>query len=189
VNLTRDRDAGVADLQKEYQDYVIAHRVRSLLGARLQPRAFLSLGQYATKRLERQRLARELVTVKPLTAERLSRVDEITDELCFGMWRNPREINDFLSAVWRMGGHAIFERETEFAARVLTPSERDRLPEAGLEVARFYNACLRVGAAALNPEEMEFAASRVEDLAQRLPVFVDELNTDVEAVKLDWLEE
>jgi hypothetical protein len=189
VHATRDRDAGIADLQREYQDYVIAHRVRSLLGARLRPRAFLSLAQYAAKRLERQRLAREVVTVKPLTAERLSRVDDITDELCFGMWRNPREINDFLLAVWRMGGHAIFEHESEFVAQVLTPSERARLPEGGLEVARFYNACLRVGAAALNPEEMEFAASRVEELAGRLPIFVDEFNSDVPVANLDWLEE
>jgi hypothetical protein len=172
----------------EYQEYVIAHRVRTLLGGRLRPQAFLTLTRYAQKRLERQRVAREVVTVKPLTAQRLSQVDALTDELCFGQWRNPREINDFLVAVWRGGGHVIFERESEFAAQVLSATERERLPERGLEIARFINACLRLGAAAANPDEMEFAASRVETLAAGLPVFVDELSSHAEPVNLDWLD-
>ena len=176
-------------MQREYQEYVIAHRVRKLLGKRLEPRALLSLTQYAVKRLERQRLARELITVKPLTAERMMRLDAFTDDLCFGMWRNPREINDFLSAVWRIGGHVIFESEPEFAAQVLTQTERERLPQRGLEIAQFYNACLRVGAAAQNPEEMDFAVTRVEALASGIPVFVDELvSPDLECPDLSWLE-
>ena len=176
-------------MQREYQEYVIAHRVRRLLGKRLEPRALLTLTQYALKRLERQRLARELITVKPLTAERMRRLDAFTDELCFGMWRNPREINDFLSAVWRIGGHVIFESEPEFASQVLTQTERERLAEHGLEIARFYNACLRVGAAAQNPEEMDFAVTRVETLALSIPVFIDELvSPDLELPDLSWLE-
>jgi hypothetical protein len=43
-----DRDAGVRELAGEYQDYVIAHRVRTLLGGRLEPKPFLSLPQYAS---------------------------------------------------------------------------------------------------------------------------------------------
>lgn len=182
---------GVAALQHEYQEYVLAHRVRSLLGGRLEPQARLGLAQYATRRLERQRVARELITVKPLTPARLAKLDDLTDELCFGQWRNPREINDFLSKVWRMGGHVIFESETEFAAQVLTPTERARLPERGLEVARFFRACLQVGAAALNPDEMEVAVSRVERLSSALPVFVDELvsGQPEELPDLSWLED
>ena len=181
---------GISAMQREYQEYVIAHRVRKLLGKRLEPRALLNLTQYAVKRLERQRLARELITIKPLTAERMMRLDAFTDELCFGMWRNPREINDFLSNVWRIGGHVIFESEAEFAAQVLTQSERERLAERGFEIARFYNACLRVGAAAQNPEEMDFAVTRVETLSLSIPIFIDELaSPDLELPDLSWLED
>lgn len=181
---------GISAMQREYQEYVVAHRVRRLLGKRLEPRALLNLTQYASRRLERQRLARELITIKPLTAERMMRLDAFTDELCFGMWRNPREINDFLSAVWRIGGHVIFESESEFASLVLTQTERERLPERGLEIARFYNACLRVGAAAQNPEEMDFAVTRVETLSLSIPVFIDELvSLDLELPDLSWLED
>ena len=180
---------GISAMQREYQEYVIAHRVRKLLGKRLEPRPLLNLTQYATRRLERQVVARELITVKPLTAERMMRLDAFTDELCFGMWRNPREINDFLSSVWRIGGHVIFESEPQFAHQVLTATERERMPEDGLEIAQFFNACLRVGAAAQNPEEMDYAVSRVELLSQRIPIFIDELvSADLELPDLSWLE-
>ncbi len=169
------RTESVLDLQKEYQEYIISHRVRSIFGGRLTPRPKLSLAQYAHKRLERQRVARELVTVKPFMPERLNQVDDLTDELCFGLWRNPREINDFLRAVFRAGGHAMIEHPEEFAAQVLTATERARLPRRGLEIAEFYHACLRVGPAALSSEEMEIAAERVEQMAKTIPVFVDEL--------------
>jgi hypothetical protein len=169
------RTESVVDLQKEYQDYIIARRVRALFGGRLEPKPKLSLAQYAQTRLERQKLARELITVKPMTPERLSKVDDLTDQLCFGMWRNPREINDFLKAAWRAGGHTILEHAHEFAAQVLSPTERERLPKRGLEIADFYNACLRVGPAALSPEEMDVAAERVEQMTKNIPVFVDEL--------------
>lgn len=131
--------------------------------------------RYAQKRLKRQEVARALVTHKPLSLERLGEVDDLTDELCFGLWRNPREINDFLRLVWRRGGHLIFEHESEFAAQVLSETERQRLPKRGLEVAEFYMACLKVGAAALNPDEMSVAVERVERMAAELPIFVDEL--------------
>jgi hypothetical protein len=167
--------AGVLELQKEYQDYVLAWRLRRLLGGKLKPKDFLSLPRYAQKRLKRQELARDLVTIKPLSFERLNAVDDLTDELCFGLWRNPREINDFLRAVWRVGGHVIFEHPDEFAKRLLSDTERQRLPQGGLEVAEFYMACLRVGAAALNPDEMGVAVERVERMAAVLPVFIDEL--------------
>ena len=177
-------------MQREYQEYIIAHRVRKLLGQRLEPDPLLNLPEYATRRLERQRLARELITVKPLTTDRLRRLDAYTSELCFGMWRNPREINDFLSAVWRIGGHVIFESEAAFAEQVLTATERERLIERGFEIARFFNACLRVGAAAQNPEEMDYAVSRVEDLSLNIPIFIDELfSTDLELPDLSWLED
>ena len=172
--MSSTRAEGVEELAREYQDYVIAHRVRTLIGGKLEPKPLLALAEYASTRLERQRIAREIVTVKPLTAERLQRLDRLTDELCFGMWRNPREINDFLRAAWRAGGHPVFESDGEFAGRVLSDSERSRLPEAGLEVARYYRSCLSLGAAALNPDEMEFAASRVDDLAARVPLYLAE---------------
>jgi hypothetical protein len=189
VSLTTTPPAGISALQHEYQDYVIGHRVRSLLGGRLKPQAFLNLREYAQRRIERQILARELITIKPLTAERLSRLDDYTDLLCFGLWRNPREINDFLSAVWRIGGHVVMESESEFAAQTLTPTERERLPERGLEIARFYHACLRVGAAAQNPEEMDYAVSRVEAMAKSIPIFMDGLAFETEALDLEWLED
>ncbi len=174
---------GIEELQKEYQDYVMAHRVRKLLGGKLEPTIFLKLSLYAKRRLERQRLARELVTVKPFRLENLARVDDFTNELCFGMWRNPREINDFLSAVWRRGGHGIFEHDYEFSALLLSQSERARLPKHGLEIHAFYMACLQVGAAAFSPDEMGLAVERVERLAQTLPIFIDELNHDLEPIE------
>jgi hypothetical protein len=169
--------SGIEELQKEYQDYVMAWRLRKLLGGQLKPKDFLSLPRYAQKRLQRQELARAMVTVKPLSLERLGEIDDLTDQLCFGLWRNPREINDFLKAVWRHGGHVVFEHLSEFAAQLLTQTERQRLKERGLEIAEFYMACLRVGAAALNPDEMGVAVERVERLAAALPVFIDELQT------------
>lgn len=177
------------ELQKEYQDYVVAWRVRRVLGGKLAPRDFLKLSQYAKKRLERQRLARELVTVKPLSLARLAEVDQYTDQLCFGMWHNPREINDFLSAVWRRGGHGMFEHGSEFAYLVLTETERDRLPQRGLEVAEYYMACLRVGAAAFNPDEMGMAVERVERMAAALPLFIDELQIALEVITQTDLDE
>jgi hypothetical protein len=166
-------NVGITELAREYQEYVIAHRTRAVIGGRLEPKAFLRLPEYARKRLQRQKLAREVVTVKPFSPERLRAVDDLTDELCFGMWRNPREINDFLRAVWRSGGHAILESEQAFVNVLLMPEERGRCPEGGLEVARFHHACLKMAAAWLNPEEMELAAGRVEDMAQNLPLFLD----------------
>ncbi len=175
--------SGIEELQKEYQDYVIAHRVRKLLGGKLEPTVFLKLSLYAKRRLERQRLARELVTVKPFRLENLARVDDFTNDLCFGMWRNPREINDFLSAVWRRGGHRIFEHGAEFAALILTETERARLARRGLEVHEFYMACLQVGAAAFSAEEMGLAVERVERLSAELPIFIDQLNHDLEPME------
>jgi hypothetical protein len=176
--MTAFRADGIEELAREYQDYVIAHRVRRLFGGRLEPKNFLTIPEYAQKRLERQRLAREIVTVKPLTPERLRAVDRLTDELCFGMWRNPREINDFLLAAWRLGGHAILENPSEFAAQVLLPHERARLPEGGLEVARLYHACLTLGAAALSLGEMELAAQRVDHAANAVPLYLEEFVPD-----------
>ena len=168
---------GITELAREYQEYVIAHRTRTVIGGRLEPKAFLSLPEYAQKRLERQKLAREIVTVKPFRPERLRAVDDLTDELCFGMWRNPREVNDFLRAAWRSGGHTILESEQAFVDVLLEPEERGRCPDGGLEVARFHHACLKMAAAWLNPEEMELAAGRVEDMARDLPLFLDVFHT------------
>ena len=83
--MTAFRADGIEELAREYQDYVIAHRVRRLLGGRLEPKAFLTVPEYAQKRMKRQQIAREIVTLKPFTTERLHIVDQLTDELCFGM--------------------------------------------------------------------------------------------------------
>ena len=124
------------------------------------------------------------MTVKPLTPERLRAVDDLTDELCFGMWHNPREINDFLHAVLRLGGHPIFEFEELFAAQILLEPERARLPLRGLEIARFYRACLTLGAAMLNIDEMELAAQRVDDLSRDIPLFLDAFNPEAQGSRL-----
>ena len=69
--MTAFRADGIEELAREYQDYVIAHRVRRLLGGRLEPKAFLTVPEYAQKRMKRQQIAREIVTLKPFTTERL----------------------------------------------------------------------------------------------------------------------
>jgi hypothetical protein len=168
----------VSELAHEYQDYVLAHRLRRLLGGSLSPKPLLSLGQYAKKRLERQQVARDIVMVKPLSFERLRRIDELTDELCFGLWRTPFGMTDFLRAAWRVGGHAVLEDAHAFATVLLTAEERGRLPQAGAEVASYAHACLRLAAAAINPDELELALDRVESVARAVPLFLDEFNSE-----------
>jgi hypothetical protein len=168
----------IAELAKEYQDYVLAHRIRSLIGGRLKPGVLLSIASYAKKRLERQKIAREIVTIKPLTMERMQRVDQLTNELCFGLWRTPFGMTDFLHNAWKMGGHLVLEHPEAFVALLLLPSERQRLPEHGLEVARYYHACLRLSAAAVNPNELEMVLQRVELQAAKVPLFLDIFATD-----------
>ncbi len=51
---------GILEHRKEYKDYVIAFRVRRLMGGKLTPKRFLTLSAYAKQRLARQKLAREL---------------------------------------------------------------------------------------------------------------------------------
>ncbi|MDF1522890.1 MAG: hypothetical protein P1P87_08730 [Trueperaceae bacterium] len=88
----------------EYQDHVLAYRLRALLGGRLRPSTpLLTLPAYADRRLRRQRLARELVGRSDYR-EALREVERRSDALCFGFWYDPSETQAMLRAVVAAGG-------------------------------------------------------------------------------------
>lgn len=163
----------VSTLLREYQDYVMADRLRRAVGGRLVPRGpVLTLALYARKRLERQELAQALVQ-KRIPLAGLREIDRLTDEMSFGFWHNPSEVAAFLRGAARMGGHPALERTDAFL-RLLTPSERLRLGEArALTVANYYLTCLRLAAPGLDAGTLERTFARLD--AVHLPMFVDAL--------------
>ena len=132
----------------EYQDYLLAYRLRARVGGALRPAAReLGLTEYAAKRLERQRLARELIKERDYR-DGMRRVDALTDELNFGFWHNPSETVAVLRKVARAGGCRALESEEAFVDELLTRAERARLgPDDARRVAAYYLGLLRASAA------------------------------------------
>ncbi|MDQ3460990.1 MAG: hypothetical protein M3498_17115 [Deinococcota bacterium] len=156
----------------EYQDYVLAYRLRALVGREGPLPGYLSLPSYAAKRLERQHLARELVRAGDYR-EGLRRVDRLTDELNFGFWHNPSESIDFLRRVIVQGGHRALESEGGFLEELLTPLECAALSdEQQTLVARYYLGLLRASASYLDAESFTRLRDEVESLREGLPIFV-----------------
>lgn len=156
----------------EYQDYLLAYRLRSLIGGPIGPRGpLLALPDYARRRLERQQLARELLGSGEYR-QRMKRVDALTDELNFGFWHNPNESVIVMKRVIEAGGCRALETEEAFVADLLTPSERGRL---GLDrqrlVARYYLGLLRASAAYLDAEVFTRLRAEVEPLRATMPLF------------------
>jgi len=165
--------APVSELLLEYQHYLMAYRLRAALGGRVAPAAGpLELPGYAARRIERQELARRMVTsASPPGAMRT--LDRLTDELMFGFWHNPAEVTAFLRAALRQGGHPALAEEEVFA-RLLSPEERSRLGEDGaLGVCRYYLTCLHLASPGVDPHALEHIFERLERLTP--PLFVDEL--------------
>lgn len=164
----------------EYQDYLLAYRLRSLVGGKLRPLAQpLSLGEYAQKRLERQALARELLGTGDYHA-RMRRVDELTIELSFGLWHNPNETVLIFRQVVERGGCRALESETAFVEELLTRLERERLSaDQQALVARYYLGLFRASAAYLDAEVFTRLRDEVEPLREQLPLFVLPEGSDV----------
>ncbi|MDQ3397543.1 MAG: hypothetical protein M3511_07190 [Deinococcota bacterium] len=156
----------------EYQDYVLAYRLRALVGGKLRPAGYLSLAAYAAKRLERQVLAKELIATGDYR-QRLLRVEGLTDELNFGFWHNPSESIDFLRKLIDQGGHRAVESEEGFIEELLTRQERQALSaEQATLVARYYLGLLRASASYLDAEVFTRLRAGLEALREGLPVFV-----------------
>lgn len=163
----------------EYQDYILAYRLRALvdsqqvggkqLGATARP-GYLSLAEYAGKRLERQALAKSILKSDDYRGA-LREVEALTDALNFGFWHNPAETTEFLKWVIERGGCAALESPEAFVENLLTRRERAQLADARL-VAVYYLGLLRASAAYLDAETFTRLRAEVEPLRERLPFFV-----------------
>lgn len=157
----------------EYQDYVLAYRLRALVGGRTRPAtAYLSLSEYARKRLERQTLAKGVLGL-PDYRDGLRRVEALTEELNFGFWHNPGESVEFLRRTIEQGGCAALESPEQFVELLLTRREQGELKDGeGQLVATYYLGLLRASAAYLDAEVFTRLRAEIEPLRTRLPFFV-----------------
>ena len=165
----------------EYQDYLLAYRLRALVGGKLSPKAKpLSLSEYAERRLERQRLAQELLGTGDYHT-RMRRVDELTSDLSFGFWHNPNETILVFKQVIERGGCRALESPQAFTDELLTRREKEVLSQQDQAlIATYYLGLFRASAAYLDAEVFTRLRSEVEPLRERMPLFV--LPTDDEVV-------
>ncbi len=168
----------VSELLLEYQHYLMAHRLRSLLGGQLTPSARLSLPEYASRRIERQDLARQMIT-RASPPEAMRAIDRLTDELMFGFWLNPGEVTAFLRAAIRQGSHPALADPQVFAG-LLSGTERARLGQDGVDrVCRYYLTCLHLAAPGADPHALGHLFERID--ANLPPLFADELSASGQA--------
>lgn len=155
---------------REYQDYVIAHRLREALD--FFPGRLYSLSEYATLRLRRSELVRRLVGRQGDPAL-LSRIEQITDDLNYGFWSNPGLLKAFLKRLSPqqcpvLGSPEAFET-------LLSHTERLRLKEPGL-AGRYYLGWLRLPSLLDDPAVFGQAMLEQERLAEELGLFLDEFH-------------
>lgn len=157
----------------EYQDYVLAYRLRALVGGRTRPQTpYLSLPEYARKRLERQALAREVLKERDYR-EGLRRVEALTEAINFGFWHNPGESIEFLRRTIEQGGCSALESPENFIAALLTRREQAALSDAEKRlVATSYLGLLRSSASYLDAEVFTRLRGEIEPLRAQLPFFV-----------------
>jgi hypothetical protein len=160
----------------EYQDYVLAYRLRALVHGEqvddIARPAHLSLAEYAGKRLERQALAKSILKSQDYR-EALREVEALTDALNFGFWHNPAETVEFLKRVIEEGGCAALESPEAFVKNLLTHRERAQLGDTHAQlVAVYYLGLLRASAAYLDAETFSRLRAEIEPLRERLPFFV-----------------
>lgn len=171
---------------REYQDYVLAYRLRALVGGERRPlQAYLSLADYAQKRLERQELAAAMVRQSAYHHD-LRKVDALTDVLNFGFWHNPSETVDFLRHVIKQGGSAALENEAGFIDALLTRLERKQLsPQQEKLIASYYLGLLRASAAYLDAEVFTRLRAEVECFRDEVPIFVLDAQTSPASLEHD----
>ena len=157
----------------EYQDYVLAYRLRALVGGKTRPGGpYLSLTDYARLRLERQTLAKGVLKSDDYRSQ-LREVERLTERLNFGFWHNPGETIEFLKRVIERGGCAALESPENFIAELLTRRERAALsPEELARVATYYLGLLRASASYLDAETFDRLRTELEPLRELLPFFV-----------------
>lgn len=155
---------------REYQDYVIAHRLREALD--FFPGRLYSLSEYATLRLRRSELVRKLVGRQGDPAL-LSRIEQISDDLNFGFWCNPGLLKAFLKRLPPQR-HPLLCSPEAFET-LLSHTERLRLREPGL-AGRYYLGWLRLPALLDEPQVFEQAILEQERLAEALGLFLDDFH-------------
>lgn len=157
----------------EYQDYLLAYRLRAEVGGKLMPNEpELAVPRYAALRVERQALARAVVGAGPYQ-ERMRRVDALTDRLNFGFWHNPTETVTVLRGVIEAGGCRALEDAEGFLETLLTRAERARLTDTDARrVPAYYLGLVRASVAYLDPDVFTRMRADVEPLRASLPVFV-----------------
>ncbi len=168
----------------EYQDYVLAYRLRAAVGGASRPSGgYLSLSEYAGLRLERQALAKNLLKNRDYRVQ-LREVEALTDRLNFGFWHNPSETTGFLKRVIEQGGCAALESPEAFIRELLTRRERAELaPKDAWRVAHYYLGLLRASASYLDAEVFTRLRAEVEPLREGLPFFVLPKDGIVETVE------
>lgn len=164
----------------EYQDYVLAYRLRALVGGKTRPlTSHLSLAEYAQKRLKRQVLAKEMIAKDDYHLT-LRQVEKLTEELNFGFWHNPGESVEFLKKMIEQGGCRAIESNEGFVDELLTRRERAGLKPAERDlIAVYYLGLLRASAAYLDAEIFTRLRAEVEPLRDRMPIFVLPTDADV----------
>lgn len=157
----------------EYQDYVLAYRLRAVVGGKTRPPGgYLSLAEYASLRLERQTLAKTLLKSQDYRGQ-LRQVEALTDRLNFGFWHNPSETTEFLKRVIEQGGCTALESSGAFVSELLTRRERAELaPEDAMRVAVYYLGLLQASASYLDAEVFTRLRAEIEPLREGLPFFV-----------------
>ena len=157
----------------EYQDHVLAYRLRALVGGRVRPTSGpLPLARYAAERLRRQALAREVVA-RGDYREALRELERVSDALSFGFWHDPGETVAMLRAVVEAGGCAALEGPEAFVAALMTPLERARAGGDAVRLARYYLGLVRASAAYQDAEAFTRLRDEVERERVRLPMIVD----------------
>ena len=157
---------------REYQDYLLAYRLRARTGGGLRPTGpRLQLWEYARLRLKRQSLARDLLGSGDYR-QQMGEIDTLTDRINFGFWHNPNETAAMLRRVVEAGGCRALESEQAFVAELLTESERIRLgPGQRRLLASYYLGLVRAAAAHLDAAVFTRLRAEVETLRERLPLF------------------
>ena len=157
----------------EYQDYVLAFRLRALVGGRARPQGpYLPLAEYARLRLERQTLARKVLRSADYRLQ-LREVERLTERLNFGFWHNPSETIEFLKRVIEGGGCRALESAEAFTDELLTRRERAALSPGELaRISTYYLGLLRASASYLDAETFDRLRAELEPLREQLPFFV-----------------
>jgi hypothetical protein len=158
------------DPYREYQDYVMAHRLKEDLGQL--PGKLHSLPQYAALRLRRSENVRQLVARQGDPAL-LAQIESLSDDLCYGFWSNPGTLKNFLKKLPSVA-YPVLENPVDFE-RLLSSSEYRRMGEPGL-AGRYYLGWLRLPHLVMEPLAFEQAMREQEAMGERMGLFLDVFN-------------